>query len=73
MRLSVRFGSGEFSDSEPGELVVPGDPGPLGWLEGVDGALGERGAHLRGAFSGVDLHAGKIATFRFTVNTTVNT
>ena len=23
MRLSVRFGSGEFSDSEPGELTVP--------------------------------------------------
>ena len=45
---------GMDADAETGELVVPGDPGPLGGLEGVDGALGERGAHLRGAFSGVD-------------------
>ena len=41
IRLSVRLGSGEFSDAEPGELVVPCGPGLVAGLHGVDGALGE--------------------------------
>ena len=41
IRLSVRLGSGGFSDSEPGELVVPCGPGLVAGLHGVDGALGE--------------------------------
>ena len=63
------------ADAEARELVVPGDPGLLGRLEGVDGPLGERPAHLCGAFSGAGVHAGNIAiaTVRFTVDTTINT
>ena len=41
MRLSVRFGSGEFSDSEPGEVAVPIDHVTLD-LERRHGAVGER-------------------------------
>ena len=48
MRLSVRFGSGEFSDSEPGEVAVPVDGVLAGGRQGGDAACGEaEGASLR--------------------------
>ena len=39
--------------AEPDQLVVPCDPGLVGRLERVDGALGERELDLGDAFSGV--------------------
>ena len=35
------LGSGEFLESEPGQLAVPVDGNGAARLEGVDGALGE--------------------------------
>ena len=61
------------SDAEAGELVVPGDPRLVSWLEGFDGALGQRCTHLRGAFSCTHLHRGRMAAVDERVNTTVNT
>ena len=53
IRLSVRLGSGGFSDSEPGELVVPCGPGPVGGPEGLDGSLGQAQLDPRDTFSGI--------------------
>ena len=48
MRLSVRFGSGEFSDSEPGEFAVPDDEIPLARAQRLDDAPAkERNSALR--------------------------
>ena len=48
MVLSVRFGSGEFSDSEPGEVAVPVKDILTGDRQGGDAAGGEtEGAFLR--------------------------
>ena len=40
-RLSVRFSSGEFSDSEPGEVAVPINGVLAGDRKGRDAAGGE--------------------------------
>ena len=64
---------GVNADAETRELCVPGDPGLLRRLEGLDGPLREVRAHPRGALSGAGVHGRTLATVRFTVNTTVNT
>ena len=53
MRLSSRLGFGEMFDPEPGELVVPCGPGPVGGLEGLDGSLGQAQLDPRDTFSGI--------------------
>ena len=40
IRLSVRLGSGEFSDSEPREVAVPVEGVACAGAECVDGTLG---------------------------------
>ena len=48
MRLSVRLGSGGFSDAEAGEIAVPVDGVPAGHRQGGDAAGGEaEGASFR--------------------------
>ena len=41
----------EFAGYEPGELVIPGDPGGLSGLEDFDGVLGQRQLGSRGSYS----------------------
>ena len=52
IRLSVRLGSGGFSDSEPREFAVPCGVGFRLGFERLDGARGEGHSEARGAFSG---------------------
>ena len=40
------------ANAEAGQLVVPGDPGLVAWLERLDGPLGECRAHPGDTFSG---------------------
>ena len=59
-------------DAEAGELVVPRDPGLVGGLESVDGALGDGELGLGDAFSGLG-HGGIGSWGRHSVNTSANT
>ena len=72
MLLSVQFSSGEFSDSEPHELVVPCGPGLVAGLHGLDGALGEGELVACDAFGGFG-HGGIVEDGAAGVNTLPNT
>ena len=63
---------GMHPDAEPGELVVPRDPGLVGGLESVDGTLGDGELGLGDAFSGLG-HGGIGSWRRQSVNTLANT